>query len=83
MTPPSPLLPLTRADRFITVAQWVARIILGALWLWLLGMVIWWHTLDTFVLLAWFTYFLAPINHPCDYPSYAAWWRDRANWRRP
>lgn len=74
--------PPTRFDRCLTAAQWIARIIAGALWLCLLGVTIWCHDIGAILFFAWFTYLLAPIKHPCDYPSYAAWWRDRANWRR-
>lgn len=74
----------THFDRILNVAQWVARVIVAVLWLWLLTMAIKYHDLGIIALLAWFTYLMWPdLKHPCDYGSYAAWWADRANWRRP
>ena len=31
------------------------------------------------LILLWYVWAVLPIKHPCDYPSYSAWWADRKN----
>ncbi len=61
--------------RILTACIW-----LGCVYICYLGLLA--HDLSGVLLLAWFTYLIWPMKHPCDYSSYGAWWADRANWTK-